>query len=534
MQPQDGAIGGRYELSSLIATGGMGQVWRARDRVLNRDVAVKVLRTEFTGDATFLARFRAEAQHSAGLIHPHIATLFDYGEVPAEQSSSGDHLAYLVMELVRGESLSSLLRREQRLRPERTLQIVRQTADGLAAAHAAGVVHRDVKPGNVLLTEDGSVKITDFGVASSAASVPLTLTGQVVGTAHYLSPEQAKGGKAGPASDVYALGLVAYECLAGRRAFEGESSVQVALMHIQEVPPPLPPDVPVDVRALVGHATAKDPAVRIPDGAALRDAVDALLSREPGPARRAAVAVPPVAVPTAVAPPPASGPGTSPMPTTRVLPLPESDASPLDQVAPADGEQPAGRRWRRLLVSALAVLLVAGIVFGGFQLLGNSSDTATPQPTAAPPAPTTTAAPTVQLVSLTAADFVGRPLADVQAGLTALGFAVTPKPLQTSDVPDGEVIAVDPTGPLPRGTAVTVTYAVTPPPPPTPTPAPETTDENSDDGGDDGNGDEGGGNGDEGNPGNGNGNGNDDDGGNNDGGDNDGDNDGDGRRRGNG
>ncbi len=494
MQPQDGALGGRYELASLIATGGMGQVWRARDRVLNRDVAVKVLRTEFTSDPTFLARFRAEAQHSAGLIHPHIATLFDYGEVPAEQSSSGDHLAYLVMELVRGESLSSLLRREHRLGPERTLQIVRQTADGLAAAHAAGVVHRDVKPGNVLLTEDGSVKITDFGVASSAASVPLTLTGQVVGTAHYLSPEQAKGGKAGPASDVYALGLVAYECLAGRRAFEGPDSVEVALMRIREVPPPLPPDVPVDVRALVEHATAKDPAVRIPDGAALRDAVDVLLNRDPGTARRAAVAVPPAVPPTAVGPPRSGGgPGTSPMPATRVLPLPESDASPLDPVAPADGERASGRRWRRLLLPALAVLVVAAIVFGGYRLLGTSSDTATPRPTASPtPTPTAAPSPSVQLISLTAADFVGRPLADVQAGLTALGFAVTPKPLQTSDVPDGQVIALDPTGPLPRGTAVAVTYAVVPPPPPPPTtaPAPETTAEPTDENGDGDNGED--------------------------------------------
>src|SRR3954454_22408161 len=170
MQPQDGAVAGRYELDQLIATGGMGQVWRARDRVLDREVAVKVLRTEFTSDATFLARFRAEARHSAGLIHPNIATLFDYGEVTADRSASGDDLAYLVMELVRGESLSALLRREGPLSPDRTLDVLRQAAAGLAAAHAAGVIHRDVKPGNLLLSGDGAVKITDFGVASSGAS----------------------------------------------------------------------------------------------------------------------------------------------------------------------------------------------------------------------------------------------------------------------------------------------------------------------------------------------------------------------------
>ncbi|MCW2574177.1 MAG: hypothetical protein JWR66_207, partial [Modestobacter sp.] len=145
MHPNGRLLGGRYELTALIATGGMGQVWQARDTVLGRDVAVKVLRDEYTGDPTFLARFRAEAQLAAGLAHPNIATLFDYGEVtPADPT--GEHLAYLVMELVRGESLSAMLRREVRLSPGRTLDLLRQSAAGLAAAHAAGVVHRDVKP----------------------------------------------------------------------------------------------------------------------------------------------------------------------------------------------------------------------------------------------------------------------------------------------------------------------------------------------------------------------------------------------------
>ena len=169
MHPTGQVLGGRYELTSLIATGGMGQVWKARDRVLARDVAVKLLRSEYTGDQTFLTRFRAEAKLAAGLVHPNIATLFDYGEVPPA-GPRDEHLAYLVMELVRGESLSGLLRREGRLSPERTLDVLRQSAAGLGAAHTAGVVHRDVKPGNVLLGADGIVKITDFGVALSAAS----------------------------------------------------------------------------------------------------------------------------------------------------------------------------------------------------------------------------------------------------------------------------------------------------------------------------------------------------------------------------
>ncbi|TFV65488.1 serine/threonine protein kinase, partial [Blastococcus sp. CT_GayMR20] len=270
-------LGDRYELDTLLATGGMGQVWRARDTLLNRAVAVKVLRSEFTGDATFLARFRAEAQHTALLAHRSIATLFDYGEVPAG-AAGPEHLAYLVMELVEGEPLSDLLAREPRLGVARTLDVLRQTATALAVAHAAGVVHRDVKPGNVLVADDGTVKITDFGIAWSASSVPLTRTGQVVGTAHYLSPEQAAGDKATPASDVYALGLIGYECLAGRRAFDGENSVQIALMQLRDAPAPLPDDVPENVRTLITRAIVKDPADRFADGGAFRDAVDDVLA----------------------------------------------------------------------------------------------------------------------------------------------------------------------------------------------------------------------------------------------------------------
>src|SRR3954451_15071137 len=291
-------LGNRYELLSVLASGGMGRVWRGRDVLLNRPVAVKVLRSEFTGDPAFVSRFRAEAQHAALLQHPNIAAVFDYGELEEQ----GERLAYLVMELVEGESLATLLTRERRLDVPRTLSILRQTAAALAAAHAAGVVHRGVKPGNVLVGRDGAVKIADFGIAWSASSVPLTRTGQVVGTAHYLSPEQAQGGKASPASDVYALGAVAYECLAGRRAFDGENSVQIALMQIRDEPPPLPPDVPAPVRALVEHAMTKDPARRIPDGAAFVAAVDALS---------------PLGAAAATAPAPAApGPGE----TTELLP----------------------------------------------------------------------------------------------------------------------------------------------------------------------------------------------------------------------
>src|SRR3954467_1331157 len=275
VEPARRTLADRYELRALLAAGGMGQVWRAHDQLLGRPVAVKVLRNEYTGDELFLARFRAEAQHAAALSHPNIAAVYDYGE-ESTIDGSGEHLAYLVMELVEGESLSTLLARSGTLSPDRALDVLRQTASALAAAHEAGVVHRDVKPGNVLVRWDGTVKITDFGIAWSAGSVPLTQTGQVIGTASYLSPEQAAGAHASAASDVYALGMVGYECLAGRRAFDGDNSVAIALRHLRDTPDPLPDDVPAGVRTLIERATIKDPAQRFPDGAAVVEAIDEL------------------------------------------------------------------------------------------------------------------------------------------------------------------------------------------------------------------------------------------------------------------
>ncbi|MCW2676017.1 MAG: hypothetical protein JWR70_1057 [Modestobacter sp.] len=473
MEPRGRTFGSRYELSALIATGGMGQVWQARDTLLNRDVAVKVLRSEYTGDPTFLARFRAEAQLSAGLVHPNIATLFDYGEV-APETGDGEHLAYLVMELVRGESLSALMAREGRLGADRTLDVVRQSAAGLAAAHEAGVVHRDVKPGNVLLGSDGRVKITDFGVAQSASSVPLTQTGQVIGTAHYLSPEQAQGARATPASDVYSLGVVAYECLAGRRAFEGENSVQIALKQIREMPAPLPDDVPEAVRRLVERALVKDPAERFPDGAAFRDAVDDVIAGRP---LGGAVRYAPTSVLAAVGTLPPGG--TAPIPAAGARAFPDPDPDPDD-----------GRRRRLLLLPVLVLLALAALVAGTLQVFGGATtaaEGATPSPTTASATVTSTSPPSttpaVRMVALSTGDYVGRPVAEVQAELLARGLQVTLRPVQTPDVPDGQVIAVDPAGELSPGTLVTLTHAVAPPPAPpaapvttvAPAPTPETT-----------------------------------------------------------
>jgi serine/threonine-protein kinase len=262
-------IAERYRLERRIAVGGMGEVWEAEDVRLGRSVAVKVLRPELSGDPEFLHRFRVEARTVASLDHSGIAAVFDYGE------DDGAHTAYLVMELVRGEPLSSLIARGP-LEPEQTLRIMEQSARALQAAHERGFVHRDVKPGNILIRVDGKVKLTDFGIAKAADAVPVTRSGMVMGTAHYIAPEQASGAEAGPAGDVYSLGIVGYECLAGHRPFRAESAVAVAMMQVREPPPPLPATVPEHVRALIEAILVKDPTRRYGTGGELALAVAAV------------------------------------------------------------------------------------------------------------------------------------------------------------------------------------------------------------------------------------------------------------------
>ena len=278
---QDTLLGDRYRLDRRIAIGGMGEVWRAEDIVLSRTVAVKVLKSELTQERTFLERFRTEARTTASLQANGIANVFDYGEVAAGPDIP---VAYLVMEYVDGEPLSAQLARDGRLPTARVLEIVRQAALALAEAHRVGMVHRDVKPGNLLVRRsDGAVKITDFGIARAADAVPLTQNGMVVGTAQYFSPEQAEGRVVGPPSDVYSLGVVAYECLAGRLPFIADSPLTVAMMQIRDVPPPLPPDVPGPVQALVMRILAKDPRQRFADGGELAEAVRAVQEGRPLP-----------------------------------------------------------------------------------------------------------------------------------------------------------------------------------------------------------------------------------------------------------
>ncbi len=269
MRPTTGQVfGSRYELVSRIAIGGMGEVWKATDSVIGRTVAIKILKDEYMGDPGFRERFRAESRHAALVNHEGIANVFDYGEE--------DGSAYLVMELVPGEALSSVLDREKILPATKVLHIVAQTTAALHAAHQAGLVHRDIKPGNLLITPDGAVKITDFGIARLADQVPLTATGQVMGTVQYLAPEQASGKPASPATDVYSLGIVAYEALAGKRPFRGESQVAIAMAQIKEAPPALPTSIPEAVRKLVLSCMAKKPGDRPASAADLSQAALAL------------------------------------------------------------------------------------------------------------------------------------------------------------------------------------------------------------------------------------------------------------------
>ncbi|MBW0106864.1 serine/threonine protein kinase, partial [Pseudonocardia sp. KRD-291] len=274
-------ISERYQLDRRIAVGGMGEVWEAQDTRLGRHVAVKVLKAELSDDPEFLHRFRIEARTVASLDHGGIASVHDYGE--DDGPAGGGRTAYLVMELVRGEPLSSRIGRGA-IPPHEALDIVEQAARALQAAHERGFVHRDVKPGNILLRTDGVVKLTDFGIAKAADAVPVTRSGMVMGTAHYIAPEQASGDEAGPAGDVYSLGIVGYECLAGQRPFRAESAVAVAMMQVRDEPPPLPSDVPERIRGLIYSVLVKDPALRYADGGEFADAIAAVRRGERAPA----------------------------------------------------------------------------------------------------------------------------------------------------------------------------------------------------------------------------------------------------------
>jgi hypothetical protein len=348
-------LGGRYVLDEQIGNGGYGEVWRATDTVLSRPVAIKLLHPRYAQRSEGLARFRAEARHAGGLSHENIARVFDYGE-PA-----GGQPPYLVMELVDGPSLEAALAGGP-LESSRTMDIVAQAAAGLQAAHAAGMIHRDIKPGNLLLAPGGTVKITDFGIAHTIGSASVTASGELIGTPGYLAPERAEGEQATPASDLYSLGMVAFECLAGAAPFTG-TALEVALAHRDRPLPPLPPSVSADVCAFVMRLTLKDPAYRLGNAAEvavwaglLRDGVGvAALGAEPDPAARG--------LPTPRLP----APGLR-APGLRAPGLPTPG---LPALGPSALGPPSGAGWLRrrsvlayacVTVTALVVIVLASVI----------------------------------------------------------------------------------------------------------------------------------------------------------------------------
>jgi serine/threonine-protein kinase len=443
MRPSSGiTFGGRYQLASRIAIGGMGEVWQATDLVIGRTVAIKILKDEYLGDPGFLERFRAEARHAALVNHEGIANVFDYGEE--------DGSAYLVMELVPGEALSSILERERVLPTDKVLDIVAQTASALHAAHQAGLVHRDIKPGNLLITPEGRVKITDFGIARIADQVPLTATGQVMGTVQYLSPEQASGHPASPTTDIYSLGIVAYEALAGRRPFTGESQVAIAMAQINEAPPELPVTIAEPVRNLVYACIAKKPEDRPSSAANLSRAAQAL--------RRGDLAGAVAAVPslsggeTAFTQLLTPGGATT---ATRVL-------QPGEQSFVRTGELETEEKRRSpwmwpliAIVSVLAVVLVAILIVLALRQNPEPEPTDSGTPSTEPTTPSST--PTPETVSIVASEYVGRPFSEVEAEL-GKWFEVEQVEGPVANTPDknNTVSGINPTGNVQKGRTIQV------------------------------------------------------------------------------
>lgn len=392
MSPRVGVtLSGRYRLQRLIATGGMGQVWEAVDSRLGRRVAVKVLKQEFSQDPEFIERFRAEARTTAMLNHPGIAAVHDYGE---SQLDGEGRTAYLVMELVNGEPLNSVLKRTGRLSLRHALDMLEQTGRALQVAHAAGLVHRDVKPGNILITPTGQVKITDFGIAKAVDAAPVTQTGMVMGTAQYIAPEQALGHDATPSSDVYSLGVVGYEVVCGKRPFTGDGALTVAMKHIKEPPPPLPSELPPNVRELIEITLVKNPAMRYRSGGPFADAVSAVRAGRRPPR--------PSATPPAGRASPAAIPSS---PTTRAAAVsPSRSAAPRRSRPTTGGHRPpparrtfsSGQRallWAAGVLGALAIIIAVLIVINSKadqqQQPPTVTDTGTP-PASAPPSPSKT------------------------------------------------------------------------------------------------------------------------------------------------
>ena len=424
-------LGDRYQLADRIAAGAMGEIWRAVDLVLGRPVAVKLLRSGRAVSEEDRARFRGEARHASSLSHRGIAQVYDYRD--AEPPCP----AYLVMELVDGPSLARLLD-DGPVDPARTMKLVAQAAAALQAAHAVGLVHRDIKPGNLLLNQDGDIKITDFGIAQTAGAMSVTRSGVLIGTPAYLAPERATGAPATPAADLYALGIVAYQCLTGRLPFEGEP-LAVALAHVEQAMPQLPPHVPAGVAALVADLTAKDPRARPASAAQVAERANQLHSTLTGPPAMASAA-----------------------PATQTWPLPMEAGAASTRRRGGLGRQGRhgdglGRRHPARLSALVVAAIIAVTAAAGWAVTAGHgpgsvpTSPATQQPVQSSSHSTHRASPTHRHSSTSAAH--------------ASGYSTTsPKPFRSSAAP------------TPRATPTrTPTPAPSPTPSPSGTPSPSAT-----------------------------------------------------------
>ena len=431
MKPEAGQIyGNRYRLVDRIAIGGMGEVWRAHDEVILRDVAIKILKPEFMGDPGFLERFRVEARHAARVDHEGIADVYDYGE--------GSGSAYLVMELVSGDSLARIIEKRIRISGVEVLSIMEQTARALHAAHEDGLVHRDVKPGNLLITPSGKVKITDFGIARVADQVALTATGQVMGTVQYLAPEQATGKQATPSTDIYSLGIVAYEALTGRRPFTGESQMVIAMAQINDKPPAMGEDIDQRVQDLVLSCLAKKPNQRPGSALDLSNRARALRLQLEG-----------------ISPTEVFNQDQTPTVRTRVIePDPKTEPSEKAPVI-----------WPWLVLIGLLFAAAAGVMIAIVLSLMSEQQSEVPVPTFEPSVapsetPTEDLAPTV-VVLLT--DVIGKNVADASIFLKERGLVVDAVPGEPLGLEDPRILTVykaDGLGQVKVGATVKIYYYI--------------------------------------------------------------------------
>ena len=424
MDTSEGALfAGRYRIIRRLGQGGMARVFLAQDESLHREVAIKVLADRHSDDPHFIERFQREARAAARLNHPNIVQVYD-------QSQGG--MSFIVQEYVEGETLKDLIRRESPLDPRRAITIALQILAALRVAHQQGVIHRDVKPQNILMQPDGKLKVADFGIASAGGDTEMTEAGSIVGTAQYLAPEQARGLPVGPPADLYSVGIVLYEMLSGRVPFEGDSAVNVAMRHVQEAPEALTdrnPLVPVALESVVMRALAKDPRERFQSADEMGVELDRVRQGLPISDETAVIGAATLAMTRPLAPPAAE--------TMVAPPLPPRDT------APARGGNPNRKRlW--ILLAVLGVLLLA-IAVGAYAFTrGGSGGGGTS-------ATTSTSSALVQIPNL-----VGSTQADATAQLKALGFDVLVTKQASADVPEGQVIATRPNagGKVPTGTTI--------------------------------------------------------------------------------